>query len=80
MDRELKVLTESPEFERYHEKLRSRAFNPFDVLEVSELEIRHSNVLAGCFGRTAHTESAADSCARSSTTWRIDTTSRLSRP
>ena len=46
MERELKALTESPDFGRYHEKLRSRAFNPFDVLEVSELEIRHSNVLA----------------------------------
>lgn len=46
MERELQALTESPEFRRYHEKLHSRPFNPFDVLEVSELEIRHSNVLA----------------------------------
>lgn len=46
MERELKALIESPEFGRYHKELHSRAFDPFDVLQVAELEIRHSNVLA----------------------------------
>ena len=46
MEPELKALTESPEFGRYHKELHSRAFNPFDVLQVADVEIRHSNVLA----------------------------------
>ena len=47
MDPELKALLESPEFRRYHKELRSpRAFSPFDVLQVADREIRHSNVLA----------------------------------
>ena len=46
MDRDLKALIESPEFGRYHQELHSPAFNPFDVLQVADLEIRHSNVLA----------------------------------
>ena len=46
MERKLQALIESPEFGRYHKELHARGFNPFDVLEVSELEIRHSNVLA----------------------------------
>ena len=46
MERELKALIECPEFGRFHEELHSRAFNPFNVLQVADLEIRHSNVLA----------------------------------
>ncbi len=46
MELELKALIDSFEFGRYHKKLHSRAFSPFDVLQVAEVEIRHSNVLA----------------------------------
>ena len=46
MDRELKALIDSPEFGRYHKELQAPAFNPFDVLQVADFEIRHSNVLA----------------------------------
>ena len=46
MDQELKALIESSEFKRYHKELQDPAFNPFDVLQVAEYEIRHSNVLA----------------------------------
>ena len=46
MDQELKALIESPEFGRYHEELQAPAFNPFDVLQVADFEIRHSNVLS----------------------------------
>lgn len=46
MERELQALIESPEFGRYHTELHARGFNPFDVLQVAEVEIRHSNVLA----------------------------------
>ena len=46
MERELQALIESPEFRRYHEELHARRFNPFDVLQVADREIRHSNVLA----------------------------------
>ena len=46
MERELKALIESPEFGRYHKELHARGFNPFDVLQVADMEIRHSNVLA----------------------------------
>ena len=46
MEPELKALIDSFEFGRYHKKLHSRAFSPFDVLQVADVEIRHSNVLA----------------------------------
>ena len=46
MDQELKALIDSPEFGRYHKELQAPAFNPFDVLQVADFEIRHSNVLA----------------------------------
>ena len=46
MDPELKALIESDEFRRYCKGLHARPFNPFDVLQVADLEIRHSNVLA----------------------------------
>ena len=46
MDPELKALIDSPEFHAYDTALRPRAFNPFDVLQVADVEIRHSNVLA----------------------------------
>ncbi len=46
MEPELKALIESREFRRYHNGLHARPFNPFEVLQVADLEIRHSNVLA----------------------------------
>ena len=46
MEPDLKALIESPEFRAYHRKWHSRKFNPFDVLQVADVEIRHSNVLA----------------------------------
>ncbi|MCY4121584.1 MAG: PD-(D/E)XK nuclease family protein [Acidobacteria bacterium] len=46
MEKELQALIESPEFDRYQKALRARGFNPFDVLQVADMEIRHSNVLA----------------------------------
>lgn len=46
MDQELKALIESPEFGHYHAKTQAPPFNPFDVLQVADFEIRHSNVLA----------------------------------
>ena len=46
MDPELKALIESREFGQYHKKSQSRTFSPFDVLQVADVEIRHSNVLA----------------------------------
>ena len=46
MERDLKALIDSPEFRAYDSALRSRSFNPFDVLQVADVEIRHSNVLA----------------------------------
>ena len=46
MERKLQALIESPEFGRYHKELHARGFNPFDVLQVADMEIRHSNVLA----------------------------------
>lgn len=46
MDPELKALIQSDEFRRYCKGLHTGPFNPFDVLQVADLEIRHSNVLA----------------------------------
>lgn len=46
MDQELKALIDSTEFKRYHKELQAAGFNPFDVLQVADREIRHSNVLA----------------------------------
>ena len=46
MDRNLKNLIESPEFQQYHKTQREPPFNVFDVLRNAEYEIRHSNVLA----------------------------------
>ena len=46
MDKELKALIESREFDEYDKDLQARGFNPFDVLQVADMEIRHSNVLA----------------------------------
>ena len=46
MERELNALIASPEFCQYHKELHAREFNPFDVLQVTDMEIRHSNVLA----------------------------------
>ena len=46
MEPYLKALIESSEFQTYHRKWHSRKFNPFDVLQVADVEIRHSNVLA----------------------------------
>ena len=42
----LNALIESSEFKRFHRELHSRGFSPFDVLQVADVEIRHSNVLA----------------------------------
>ena len=39
-------MIESPDFGRYHQELQARRCNPFDVLQVADMEIRHSNVLA----------------------------------
>ena len=47
MDLELKNLIQSNEFQSYHKKCREPPrFNPFSVLQYSDYEIRHSNVLA----------------------------------
>lgn len=46
MEPDLKALIESSEFQAYHRKWHSRPFSPFDVLQVADVEIRHSNVLA----------------------------------
>ena len=46
MEPKLKALVDSFEFRRYHKELHSRTFSPFDVLQVADVEIRHSNVLA----------------------------------
>ena len=46
MDDDVKKLVESAEFRRYHEELRARRVNLFDVLRNAHYEIRHSNVLA----------------------------------
>ena len=40
MDRELEALTDSPEFRRCHEQLQAPPFDPFDVLQVADTEIR----------------------------------------
>ena len=42
----LNALIESPELRRFQEELHSPRFSPFDVLQVTDVEIRHSNVLA----------------------------------
>ena len=46
MESDLNALIESSEFQAYHREWHSRKFNPFDVLQVADVEIRHSNVLA----------------------------------
>ena len=46
MEPELRALMDSSEFQAYHRQSSSPAFSPFDVLQVADSEIRHSNVLA----------------------------------
>lgn len=47
MDQELKNLIQSDEFRQYHRcRQKPPRFNPFEVLQYSDYEIRHSNVLA----------------------------------
>ena len=62
------ALIESPDFGRYHQELQARGCNPFDVLQVADMESATATSLRGCSGLTGHTESAAGSRARSSST------------
>ena len=70
MERELQALIESPEFRRYHEELHARRFIRSTSCRSRTGRFATATSWRGCSGREGHTESAADSCARSSSTWR----------